>query len=293
MNTTQIKCFMAVAETLNFTKAAEQLFISQPGLSRQIVSLERELNTLLFIRDKHQVKLTPAAAVLYKELEGFHAHYEKVVHRVRKAGQGCSGSLTFGTLGGQYLREDLADKLFKFMNEHPQIDINIKQGSFKDLRNWLETGEIDVAISLNFDISIMKDINIIEYKQEPAVLAVSKRTKLGQKKNIVVEDLKDEIIILISSDDSPSGNESTSAFMRKHGLDFTKARYAPNLATAIMWIEAGQGIGVINQSSNIINKSSIRILDEIPLDEKNRCASCFAWKIDNNNASIAMWINEK
>ncbi len=63
MNTTQIKCFLAVAETLNFTKAANQLFISQPGLSRQIVSLERELNTLLFIRDKHTVRLTPAAAV--------------------------------------------------------------------------------------------------------------------------------------------------------------------------------------------------------------------------------------
>ncbi|MBR6349795.1 MAG: LysR family transcriptional regulator [Lachnospiraceae bacterium] len=293
MNTTQIKCFMAVAETLNFTKAAEQLFISQPGLSRQIVSLERELNTLLFIRDKHQVKLTPAAAVLYKELEGFHTRYEEVLHKVRRVGQGYSGSLTLGTLGGQYMREELADKLFRFMNDNPQIDINIKQGSFKDLRNWLETGDIDIAISLNFDVAGMKDVINVDYIQEPPVFAVSKRTKLGQKKKITVEDLKDATIILISPDDSPAGCEFTSAFLRANGLDLTSVRYAPNLATAIVWIEAGQGVGVINQSSNIFNKSSVRILDEIRLAEKGGCSICFTWKSENYNPAIPMWVNEE
>ncbi len=52
MNTTQIKYFLAVARTLNFTEAAKKLYISQPALSKQINVLEKELNMLLFIRDQ-------------------------------------------------------------------------------------------------------------------------------------------------------------------------------------------------------------------------------------------------
>ena len=59
MNTTQIKCFLALAETLNYTRAAARLYLSQPGLSRQINSIEQELNTQLFIRNQRNVRLTP------------------------------------------------------------------------------------------------------------------------------------------------------------------------------------------------------------------------------------------
>ena len=69
MNRMQIKCFVALAQSQNFTKAAEQLYISQPGLSHQIVSLERELNTQLFVRNQKMVRLTPAAKLLAKELK--------------------------------------------------------------------------------------------------------------------------------------------------------------------------------------------------------------------------------
>ena len=68
MNTTQVKCFLALAETLNFTKAAARLYMSQPGLSRQISSLEQELNTQLFIRGQKGVSMTPAGALLAREL---------------------------------------------------------------------------------------------------------------------------------------------------------------------------------------------------------------------------------
>ena len=293
MNTTQIKCFLAVAHTLNFTKAAEQLFISQPGLSRQIVSLERELNTLLFIRDKHQVKLTPAAAVLVKELEGFNDRYEEIIHKVQKVGQGFAGTLIIGMLGGQYVNEEITDKLMKFMADNPNIDIIIKQGSFGDLRSWLETGDIDIAITLSFDIKNMKDVRSIDYLPDPSVLAVSKHTRLGKKKEIKMSDLNGETMIFISPDDSPAGCELAKAFVRSNSLHFADVRYAPNLATVMIWIEAGQGIGFINHSSSIVHKSSIRLLDEVVSGSSQGSSLCFAWKTDNYNPAIPMWVNER
>ena len=86
MNSTQIKCFLALSETLNFTKAASRLYLTQPALSRQIVTLEQELNTLLFIRDSKNVSLTPAGALLSSELGGIYASLEALVSRVQTVG---------------------------------------------------------------------------------------------------------------------------------------------------------------------------------------------------------------
>ena len=291
MNTTQIRCFLAVAETLNFTKAANQLFITQPGLSRQIVSLERELNTLLFIRDKHSVRLTPAAAILAKELSGFEGHLEEVIRKVQKVGQGYSGSLVLGMLGGQFVGEDLTDRLMDFMSAHPNIDLTFKQGSFRELREWVVNGEVDIACTLDFDVKNMKGVIIENYCVDAPVFAISKKTKTGRKKKITLEDLQEETLIVISPDDSRAGFELVQAFLRKSGLHFADVRYAPNLATIMMWIEAGQGIATINHTSNITVKSSIRLLDDIVIDPTNSSSDCFVWKADNYNPAIPMFVN--
>ena len=64
MNFSQIKCFLAAAECLSFTRAADRLYLSQPVLSRQIASMEDELGIELFIREKKSIRLTPAGEVL-------------------------------------------------------------------------------------------------------------------------------------------------------------------------------------------------------------------------------------
>ena len=69
MTITQMKYFITAAKCLNFTKAAEILFITQPALSRQISVIEQELNMQLFIRTNHYVRLTPPAEVLLREFE--------------------------------------------------------------------------------------------------------------------------------------------------------------------------------------------------------------------------------
>lgn len=293
MNTTQIKCFLALAETRNFTKAAAQLFISQPGLSRQIVSLERELNTLLFIRDNHNVRLTPAAAVLAQELEGFNTRVEEVIHKVQKVGQGYSGSLTLGMLGGQFVNEALTGKIMRFMSNNPSIDLIFKQGSFRDLREWLVSGEIDLAITLDFDIAGMDGAVVMDFFPDPPVFAVSRHTKIGKKKSVTVEDLAEETLIVISPEDSRAGYEHVQAFLKRNKLRFSDIRYAPNLPTVMMWIEAGLGAGIVNHSSNIVTNSSIRLLDEIVISAGNREMTCFAWMDRNYNPAIAIFTETK
>ena len=121
MNTTQIKCFLALSETLNFTKAAARLYLSQPALSRQIATLEQELNTLLLIRDSKNVRLTPAGALLAEELSGLNTALEDLISRTKAMGMGYSGSLTIGVLEGQWMDDASPCIVWRRDNLNPSI----------------------------------------------------------------------------------------------------------------------------------------------------------------------------
>ncbi|MBR5261963.1 MAG: LysR family transcriptional regulator, partial [Oscillospiraceae bacterium] len=147
MNSNQIKCFLALAETLNFTKAAARLYMTQPGLSHQIASLEAELKTQLFVRNQKRVLLTPAGALLAGELGALQEAGERLIERVQNVGQGYTGELNIGLIEGQWMGADLTDLFRDYMQKYPNIDLRICQGSFGELRRLLEDGKIDAEIS--------------------------------------------------------------------------------------------------------------------------------------------------
>lgn len=286
MNTTQIKCFLALAKALNFTKAAEQLYMSQPGLSRQISTMERDLNTQLFIRDQKSVRLSPAGALLAQELGDIETAYENLIARVQSVGMGYSGSLTLGILEGQWVGAEFTDFCRRFMDSYPNIDFQIQQGSFSDLRRMLTSGEIDIAMTIQFDIADMEGIVTRRYDSDHAVFAVSRRLPLGQKEHITFDDLLDGTFLLISPEDSRTGTELTLEHFRKLGRAPRRIRYAPNLSTMMLWIESGLGVGVINHQSSVASNPSVRLIDEVPLKEAN---ACVAWKKENLNPAIALF----
>ena len=84
----QIKCFLNVAKYLNFTEAANHLFIAQSSLSRNISNLETELGIQLFSRTKKYVRLTPGGAVLYQELSVLLDQGRNAIEKAKKAGLG-------------------------------------------------------------------------------------------------------------------------------------------------------------------------------------------------------------
>ena len=85
MTHTQIKYFLTAARCLNFTEAANQLFITQPALSQQITAIEAELNMQLFIRHKNKLRLTPAALVLLEELPAYEKSYLEIIEKAKIA----------------------------------------------------------------------------------------------------------------------------------------------------------------------------------------------------------------
>ena len=289
MNTTQIHCFLTLANTLNYTRAAAQLYMTQPGLSRQIVSLEKELNTLLFIRDQKSVRLTPAGALLASELGGIQAATEDLVGRVRTVGQGYSGTLTVGLLEGQWMGTDMAGIFRGFMDSYQNIDLRICQGSFSDLRSQLLSGKLDVIFTLRFELESMENVDWIRYREDNAVFAVSRSLPLGKKQSITREEMLKETMLVISPEDSRAGAELLMAYIKSSGAVPGGIRYAPNLITLMLWIEAGLGVGIISHHSSLASNPAIRLIEELPLEDASPYA---VWRKDNLNPAVPLFMEK-
>lgn len=94
----QIQCFLNVAEYLNFTEAANHLFVAQSSLSRNVSNLEEELGMKLFVRTKKYVRLTSSGAILYEEFSKLMKLGEAAVQKARNAELGENGSIVLGVL---------------------------------------------------------------------------------------------------------------------------------------------------------------------------------------------------
>jgi DNA-binding transcriptional LysR family regulator len=128
--------FKAVAEELNYRKAAEKLFISQPGLSRQVKQLEELLGVQLFERDKKRVELTAAGAFLKGEVDFVINHLEATKGQLRLIESGKVGELRIGFLGSAS-NQILPDLLSRINTEEPLITTSLEELNWIwDLFGW-------------------------------------------------------------------------------------------------------------------------------------------------------------
>ncbi|WP_375287087.1 LysR substrate-binding domain-containing protein [Sphingomonas sp.] len=146
MEIRQLRYFVAVAEELNFSRAAERLNVSQPPLSVQIKGLESSLGTQLFNRDRRRVELTKAGEVLLAEARTVLAGVEWAQEQTRRAGRGEAGGLVIGFTSSVPLRQSFATLLRRFRDDYPEVAIETRMMSTSDQLDALAERRIDVGV---------------------------------------------------------------------------------------------------------------------------------------------------
>lgn len=149
MKLQQLRYIYEVARhELNVSATAESLYTSQPGVSKQIRLLEDELGVQIFTRSgKHLIDITPAGRQIL-EVAGRMLRDAQVIKDIaRDYAQPNAGTLRLGLcpLAARYL---VADRLEKFAKEYPKVQIQLRQGEESHFVEWLESGEVDLAIGL-------------------------------------------------------------------------------------------------------------------------------------------------
>ena len=146
-----LRYFVTVAEELNITRAAERLHMSQPPLSSQIISLEDELNTTLFIRGRRRLRLTESGELLYRRAKEILSLSDKAREEISSMSSGMSGTISLGLVDGT-APEIAAGWIADFTRLYPHVRFKILDGNSDELMEKLRSGLVSLAvISAPFD----------------------------------------------------------------------------------------------------------------------------------------------
>ena len=147
MTLQQMRYFIAVAQNLSFSKAAQQHYVSQTAVSQQIKLLEEELETELFQRTRHSVALTSAGQVFYEYAVRITDLAEDAARRTRAAAAECSTPLEIGMMSGME-NLPILEKLLLFKEQHPAIPLHFHLVDFPTLKKRLQQKKLDFALQL-------------------------------------------------------------------------------------------------------------------------------------------------
>lgn len=189
--------FITVAEELNFSKAAEKLCMSQPPLSNQIKALERELDTLLFVRGGRFLQLTESGRLYYRHAKEILALADKASTEVRALGKGMTGKISIGLVEGA--APNIASKwIGSFVHIFPGIRFKIVDGNSDELIDKLRSGLINLAVITSpCDQTLL---NSFKVGQEKITAFMSKDNPLAQLpgNTIALSHLKSQPLLVPS-----------------------------------------------------------------------------------------------
>ena len=283
MNFSQIKCFLAAAECLSFTKAAERLYLSQPVLSRQIAAMEDELGITLFVREKKSVRLTPAGEVMADGMKDLAEDYQILVEKAAALHKGFAGSLNIGMIDGQLLCPPYSDGLTAFHDAHPDVRVNLSRHTIAGLRRALEDGDVDIGFAASFNVDDMENLEYITVGTAKTYLVVPKSHPLADAENLTLDDFKDDIFLTLAAEESPVINRNTGSWGKVRTLE------APNIAALALWLEAGYGIFPLNVNHQLRNNPNLIFKDIPGLGESTEI---IAWKRDAKNPLITQFLDQ-
>jgi DNA-binding transcriptional LysR family regulator len=184
----KVRYFVAVAEHQHFGRAAEQLYIAQPVLSRQIRALEQELGCALFVRTTRNVQLTPAGEQLLEEARGVLASVDSAVRRVLEVDRGVE-RLVVAFAPGLHVSEAVR----AYAEAHPSVEIELLHLRWWEQDAPLRDGRADVGfLRRPFDDTGLRTIVI---GQEPKVACMPSTHPLAHRRSLTTADLDGEQIL--------------------------------------------------------------------------------------------------
>jgi DNA-binding transcriptional LysR family regulator len=245
MNFKQLEAFLWVAELQSFTKAARQLYMSQPAVSFQIKALEEDLQVALFQRGDKKVILTEAGRLLFPEAKQMLRHYHKIKAGLDDLKGLKTGHLVVGasTIPGEYLLPLL---IGGFKEKYPGIQIILKVAGSGQVGRWVKEREIDLGIT-GAPIE-GEGIDCLPWLQDQLVLIVPPSHPWANLTAINVSDLKDESMILR---EQGSGTRRTlEQRLGEHNIALEKIPQGMELGSTravITAVEAGLGVSFVSR----------------------------------------------
>ncbi len=237
----QLRYAVAVADTGNFTRAAERSHVSQPSLSQQIINLEKEIGHKLFHRLGRKAVLTEAGAVFLERAR-------RIVYEVESAAKELNDNpaldrcITIGAIQtiAPYLLLPLIEKCRK---ELPNLQINLREDFRSDLIREVVEGELDLAI-VTLPVKEPR-VSIEPLMTEPLLLVVGKDHPFSSRAEISINDLADETFVTMGESSTLAGQ--IRSFFGDHNFEPKVGYRCAQVATLKALVGMGMAISILPQ----------------------------------------------
>jgi LysR family cyn operon transcriptional activator len=253
MELRHLRYFVSVAEAASVSKAALQVHVSQPALSRQIRDLEDELGVRLFDRLGRRIQLTAAGEDLLRRSRDVLATAESLVEHARTLAGGVTGVLRIGATP-QAMQSVMAGFLPGFQRARPGVEVRLIEEGGMRLYELVERGELHLALSGILTHSRLECRALFPIR----VLAVAARTSRWKRRTTIdVTELAGEPVLLLSGEfGSRQLFDAACRLARIHSRVILESREPHSL---IALAEAGQGIAVVPSTVQFVSRN-IRIM---------------------------------
>ncbi|WP_414545131.1 LysR family transcriptional regulator [Nostoc sp. CCY0012] len=268
MELRHLRYFIAVAEELHFTKAAERLHIAQPPLSQQIQQLEAELGVKLFHRQtKRQVQLTAAGKVFLQEAYQLLMQLETAVALTQKIGRGETGQLRIG-FTSLVIYDLLPLILREFRQQFLEVELVLRELTTSQQEQALR----DSRIHVGFAHPPLED-DTLSYQcihRQTLVVALPSTHPLAQQEHICVRSLLSEPLIMFPRYLAPGLYDRIMSLFQQGNFPPNITQEAIQMQTIIGLVSAGIGVAITPSSLQNLQRSGVvylPILEEVPVIE--------------------------
>lgn len=263
----QLRYFVAVAEELHFSRAAQRLNISQPPLSQQIAALEQKMGVKLFDRDKRNVALTKAGETLLLRARNILANASEALDEAKRIDRGSEGKLTIGYISGMQLVQ-ISHLLRAFRKSFPLAEVNLREMNAQEqcmavIRGEIDVGYVDVAVGSMSSMIESAKLNTLRVFCQPAHLCVAHDHPLGARDAVSIRELADLSFITVQHT-LPALFDDFTYLCRKAGFSPRISQQVDSYPAAIALVAAGYGVALAPEAALRAYKGLIRL---VPLEE--------------------------
>lgn len=288
MNVRRLTYFIAVAEHLNFRRAAESMNTSQPSLSQQIRALEQQIGVQLFERTKKRVRLTSAGSVYLTSVRHLISEFDACAEQAREAQAGLRGALAIGT-NGMVMIDHIPRVVRLFRAEFPDVDLSLTILRNPDIIGALRAGRIELAFST--DIESDGELATQALWSLPSRVVLPADHAMATRDRIRLSDLQGETLITHPRRGGAGANSKVMALCREQGFTphaIKEVAEIADLETLIGLVACGLGITILPSAFEKIAPPSVVFKEIASTTLGHRISAC--WRRNDESALVRNFV---
>jgi LysR family transcriptional regulator, hca operon transcriptional activator len=287
MELRHLRYFVAVADELNFTRAAIRLNTSQPSLSQQIRQLEAEVGVALLNRSRHHVALTDAGRVFLRESKDILGRIDHAGRLAKQAANGRAGDLSVGTFPAADVR--IFPALRPLVAAHlPNVHLILHSKYAIEPVMGLQTGALDVAFMRGpLDVD---GLEVIELAHEPIVVVLPAHHPLTRRTRIPIDVLHDVPCITIERALAPALHDAIAALYRKARIRMQAVSSADNVLGHLQLVKEGLGFALLPDSVGALLPPGV-VVKPLACDPVPAVSIVVAWKRGNGSSLVRAFLD--